>query len=390
MEIKRKITLKYRKDGRLSTAVLSLPRKITGGLIENDEDINFNLEFNSNDKTMILSKTTFSEVIEMSEGKLIKFKKNIRLQKTKSQSNLIYIPLMLLKDFGIKLGETNYANISFYEKDNVIKIKLLEENTSVSKIDETKGRNIMGKIMTIKVNKGGVGKSFVTLQLGHYLARKGKKVLLLTSDSQNNLVDYAGCSKEATRSKGLKNWVLRNDGEIYHLRENLYFIPLETSTFGSHFLLKLPAFLEEKKKEYDYILIDSIPTMKIDTVFVECSDKLIIPCFCDKVTVEGAVNVILEAGADKILALIVNKYENKKVQNKYMEQIIEALEGTDIIFPNPIPNISLIENLLEKGKTIWESRSAKILDVKKSFELVADEILNPRKKVIEDNFDIEF
>lgn len=390
MKIKRKITLKYRKDGRLSTAVLSLPRKITGGLIENDEDINFNLEFDSANKTMILSKTTSSEVIEMSEGKLIKFKRNIRLQKTNNSSNLIYIPLMLLKDLGVNLGETNYADICFSSEDNTIKIKLVKKEEPVFEIKESKGGINMGKIMTIKVNKGGVGKSFITLQLGHYLAKKNKKVLLLTSDSQNNLVDYAGCSKEATRNKGLKNWVLRNDGEIYRLRENLYFIPLETSTFGSQFLLKLPAFLEEKKKEYDYILIDSIPTMKIDTVFVECSDKLIIPCFCDKVTVEGAVNVILEAGADKVLALIINKYENKSIQNKYMKQIIEALEGTDIVFPDPIPNISLIESLLEKGKTVWESRTSKLSEVKKSFKLVADEILNPKKKVATNNFDIDF
>lgn len=390
MKIKRKITLKYRKDGRLSTAVLSLPRKITGGLIENDEDINFNLEFDSANKTMILSKTTSSEVIEMSEGKLIKFKRNIRLQKTNNSSNLIYIPLMLLKDLGVNLGETNYADICFSSEDNTIKIKLVKKEEPVFEIKESKGGINMGKIMTIKVNKGGVGKSFITLQLGHYLAKKNKKVLLLTSDSQNNLVDYAGCSKEATRNKGLKNWVLRNDGEIYRLRENLYFIPLETSTFGSQFLLKLPAFLEEKKKEYDYILIDSIPTMKIDTVFVECSDKLIIPCFCDKVTVEGAVNVILEAGADKVLALIINKYENKSIQNKYMKQIIEALEGTDIVFPDPIPNISLIESLLEKGKTVWESRASKLSEVKKSFKLVADEILNPKKKVATNNFDIDF
>ena len=80
------------------------------------------------------------------------------------------------------------------------------------------------------------------------------------------------------------------------------------------------------KLEYDYIIIDSIPTMKIDTVFVKCSDRLIIPCFCDKVTVEGAINVINEAGADKVLAIIINKYENKKIQNIFKEEITEAIK----------------------------------------------------------------
>ena len=47
-----------------------------------------------------------------------------------------------------------------------------------------------GKVIIIKVNKGGVGKTFLTVQLGAGLASIGKKVLILTSDSQNNILHY--------------------------------------------------------------------------------------------------------------------------------------------------------------------------------------------------------
>ena len=247
----------------------------------------------------------------------------------------------------------------------------------------------MGEIITVKVNKGGVGKTFVTLQLGSYLALQGKKVLLLTSDSQNNIIDYAGKNKDVI-GKGLKEFVKSGKGDLIKLRKDLYFIPLESSTFGTQFLLKLPAFLEKMKSEYDYIIIDSIPTMKIDTVFVKCSDRLIIPCFCDKVTVEGAINVINEAGADKVLAIIINKYENKKIQNIFKEEITEAIKDTNILFPNPIVNTSEVEMLLFKGKTIWESKAKKVLEIQESFKTIGDYLLNNNVIDETNEFDINF
>lgn len=50
----------------------------------------------------------------------------------------------------------------------------------------------MKKIILIKANKGGVGKSWIALQLAHGMSRLGKKVIILTSDSQNNILDYSG------------------------------------------------------------------------------------------------------------------------------------------------------------------------------------------------------
>ncbi|MGL5950803.1 MAG: ParA family protein, partial [Cetobacterium sp.] len=157
------------------------------------------------------------------------------------------------------------------------------------------------------------------------------------------------------------------------------------------FLTNLPLFLEKMKEEYDYILIDSIPTMKIDSVFVQCSDKIIIPCFADSVTVKGVINVVNEAGADKILAILLNKYENKKVQNFLREQITEVIKGTNILFPNPIKNISEIEDLLFKGKTIWESNSKKIEEIKRSIALIGEALLEDKGEKEDDfSFDIDF
>lgn len=372
-----KIGLKYRKDGRLNNAVLSLNKKIIEHLNISSNDITLIFK----NKDIILKGGETTTVFEKVEnGKIIELVKNLKIQQNKK----IYLPLGILNELNIDLEkDDNYMEYKLIE-DNKIKITLKEN------IEESnKKKELKAMIITVKVNKGGVGKTFVTLQLGSYLAAQGKKVLLLTSDSQNNIIDYSGKNKDIV-GKGLKEFVKSGKGDIIKLRKDLYFIPLESSTFGTQFLLKLPAFLERLKEEYDYIIVDSIPTMKIDTVFVKCSDKLIIPCFCDKVTVEGAINVIKEAGADKVLAIMINKYENKKIQNIFKKEIVEAIEDTNILFPDPIINTSEIEILLFKGKTIWESKSKKILNIQNSFKVIGDYLLNADQVDEISDFDIDF
>ena len=82
-------------------------------------------------------------------------------------------------------------------------------------------------------------------------------------------------------SKGLRHAVLYGDNRDLYIkvRENLYFLPTESSVFSDAFEKKFDNFIRKKRIEYDYILIDSIPTMDIDKKFMECSDQLIIPTF---------------------------------------------------------------------------------------------------------------
>lgn len=372
-----KLMMKYRKDGRLSrlnSATISLNQAMINHLG------NIALSFFYKNKEIILNGNNESETYEKAKnGKIIELKRNIKLQSGRK----LDLPLGILDDLGVNLEKENKVQIEFLE-DHKLKLKLV--SLPVENLEKKENTKV-GKIITIKVNKGGVGKTFITVQLGAYLALQNKKVLLLTSDSQNNIIDY--CFGERIEfAGGLKEFVKSGTGDIIKLRENLFFIPLESSTFGTQFLLKLPLFLEKLKNEYDYILIDSIPTMKIDSVFVKASDKIIIPTFCDRVTTEGVLNVVDETGVDKVLAVMINKYEDKKIQNLYKKELVEAIENTDILFPNPIPNTSEIEVLLHKGKTIWESKAKKIEEIQSSFKEIGDYIINGM--VNEDKFDINF
>ena len=90
----------------------------------------------------------------------------------------------------------------------------------------------MGKIISIKNNKGGVGKTFFTAQLASGLAYLEKKVLILTSDSQNNLFNFLYDESKQFKN-GLKEEVKNGTGEYFRLRDNLFFLPLEDNKFSS-------------------------------------------------------------------------------------------------------------------------------------------------------------
>ena len=85
----------------------------------------------------------------------------------------------------------------------------------------------MSKVILVKANKGGVGKSWLTLQLAHATALKEKQVLIITSDSQNNIPRFAGI-KENNFENGLEYWITKKNGTYLELRDNLYYIPLTT------------------------------------------------------------------------------------------------------------------------------------------------------------------
>ena len=108
----------------------------------------------------------------------------------------------------------------------------------------------MGKVITIKNNKGGVGKSWLTLQLAHILSNiYNNKVLVITSDSQNNVMLYAGVDIEF--KDGLESWLNKGDGDMVALRENLFYIPLADSNFKRGFDKKLKNLIEDLKNKYD-------------------------------------------------------------------------------------------------------------------------------------------
>ena len=328
-----------------------------GNLKELSKNINLNVSHSNKEKGYFNYKLTIPGAIV----KAMELDKDPNVDIRTERDKIIIIPLKY-KD---------YRNYIVEEPEEMIFKEEISEYNQGGK---------MNNIFTVKVNKGGIGKTFFTVQIGHGLALQGYKVLLITSDSQNNILHYTKSKKEIDKydlSKGLRHAVLYGDNRDLYIkvRENLYFLPTESSVFSDAFERKFDNFIRKKRLEYDYILIDSIPTMDIDKKFMECSDQLIIPTFCDYSTYEGTLNVIEEVGAKKIHSIIINLFKNTKIQKKYYSEFEKSLSGTGIVFPKPIKELSLIENLIENGKTIWESGSKLLIDAQNSFADVIAKII---------------
>lgn len=394
--MERKIVLTYKKNGNFNQAVLTIDKKILKALNLLEDETTIYLNY-SNYKIILKRRDNkrVEKTIIDKDGKLKELSKNINLNVSHSNKEKGYfnykltIPGVIVKameldkepniDIKTEGDKIIITSLKYKDYTNYIAKELEEMIIREEKTIYNQGGK-MNNIFTVKVNKGGIGKTFFTVQIGHGLALQGYKVLLITSDSQNNILHYTKSKKEIDKydlSKGLRHAVLYGDNRDLYIkvRENLYFLPTESSVFSNAFEKKFDDFIRKKRIEYDYILIDSIPTMDIDKKFMECSDQLIIPTFCDYSTYEGTLNVIEEVGANKIHSIIINLFKNTKIQKKYYSEFEKSLLGTGIVFPKPIKELSLIENLIENGKTIWESGSKLLIDAQNSFADVIAKII---------------
>lgn len=379
------ISLGYKHDGRLSTATLPITREILNFLKIKEK--NEQILFEYKDKNIVLSKyqdnfDCFEQL--KNENAVFYYKKNIKFVFYKNKSVKLNIPLSILNDFGIT-------------KDNrSIKYDFREDKIVIQRAEN---ENKSGKTFMLKINKGGVGKTFITSQLASGLALKGYRVLIITSDDQNNIWQHLtkrvkGEKQLLSFQNGLKYSVENlNDDYAIRMRKNLYFIPLEDEVFGNKFFNNINEFLLKMKEKYDFIFIDSPPTLKkIDTVdmtLMDLTDKFIIPCYCIDDTVQGAINIIKKVGIDKVLALVVNKYSARSTEKKYLKILNENIKGSNIFYPEPITLSTLIMDIIDKGKTIWETKTKELDNIKEIFNSIIEVIENYKegKEEIYDELD---
>lgn len=216
----------------------------------------------------------------------------------------------------------------------------------------------MGKVIVIKNNKGGVGKSFLTSQMASGLGILDKKVLVLTSDSQNNVLDFFHGLSIPDYKAGLKSWVTTGEGAVMEIREGIHFIPLEDNSLGHTFYSKLPEFVNKMKTQYDYILIDSVPVLKIDEEFLKLADRFIIPTFADKITIHMLLKFLDEIDVTKVHSIVVNQFSRTSNQ-MYWKKFLEN-EIKNKINLHTIKFSTHIEQLLNKGKTVFETGSKEL------------------------------
>ncbi|CAM3234468.1 ParA family protein [Vagococcus fessus] len=157
----------------------------------------------------------------------------------------------------------------------------------------------MARIISVANQKGGVGKTTTTVNLGAALAFEGKKVLLIDIDAQGNATSGLGV-KKAEVTEDIYD-VLVNETSIKEIicdttRENLDIAPATIQLAGAEIELtpmmaretRLKNAIKEVEKEYDFILIDCPPSLGHLTINAfTASHSILIPVQCEYYALEG-------------------------------------------------------------------------------------------------------
>jgi chromosome partitioning protein len=157
----------------------------------------------------------------------------------------------------------------------------------------------MGKIIALANQKGGVGKTTTTINLGASLAALDKTVLIVDADPQANASSGLGINIRELKKSIYESIIESADpGEAVLPTEvpNLYILPSHIDLVGAEIEMLsfqnrekvLKELLYKVRDKYDYVLIDCSPSLGLITVnALTAADSVIIPVQCEYFALEG-------------------------------------------------------------------------------------------------------
>jgi len=157
----------------------------------------------------------------------------------------------------------------------------------------------LSKIIAITNQKGGVGKTTTSVNLGASLASLGRKVLLIDIDPQGNTTSGIGINKADVENciyDVLINEIHPQEAMVETKIPGLTVIPATIQLAGAEIELvptisrevRLKKAIHQVKDKFDYVLIDCPPSLGILTInSLTAADSVIIPIQCEYYALEG-------------------------------------------------------------------------------------------------------
>jgi len=264
----------------------------------------------------------------------------------------------------------------------------------------------MAKVITIANQKGGVGKTTLTVNLGVSLARIGKRVCLIDCDPQANLTMILGYHKPNNLPVTISHLILDfieadlkpGNSELLKKREyilsgfDMDFIPSNIKLTSVENILVgvmsreniLKKIINYIKDDYDYILIDTMPSLNLITInALNAAESVLIPMQPQYLSVKG-LEMLLTSIENvkenlnpnlKIEGILMTMYDSRLTFHKeIVDTMTDGFGGNIKVFNTKIPVSVRMTETQAKTESIFDyDPKGKISE---SYEKFTKELLN--------------
>ncbi|RII36352.1 ParA family protein [Clostridium chromiireducens] len=221
-------------------------------------------------------------------------------------------------------------------------------------------------------NKGGVGKSTISVHIAHGLALLGNKVLLIDLDGQNDSSLFLGIYDQDYKKTFYdlinKRECIELSECIINARENLDLLPSRRiDIINTEFYreARIDLILKERLKgidnmNYNYVIIDCGPQRsKVNDAVLCFIDKIIVPVQVESASVRAIGNIYeylsdLRLDPEMIELIVPNMYDQRTSESRENMELLEELFLENNSMTDPINRRVKITEAGKLGKTVYE------------------------------------